>query len=72
EKVGFLRLKTLFPFPEIEKLCERKKIYVCEMNVGRISLEVERVTKEEVKTLSFVGGVVPRISEILRGVLDEK
>ena len=45
-KVGLLRLKTLWPFPEavVERLGDRvQRIVVAEMNLGQIALEVERV-----------------------------
>jgi len=45
-KVGLLRLKTLWPFPEdvVERLGERvQRIVVAEMNLGQIALEVERI-----------------------------
>jgi 2-oxoglutarate ferredoxin oxidoreductase subunit alpha len=45
-KVGLLRLKTLWPFPEdlVERLAEEaQRVIVAEMNLGQIALEVERV-----------------------------
>ena len=45
-KVGLLRLKTLWPFPEkaVERAAERaQRIIVAEMNLGQIALEVERI-----------------------------
>jgi 2-oxoglutarate ferredoxin oxidoreductase subunit alpha len=45
-KVGLLRLKTLWPFPEetVERVAENaQRIIVAEMNLGQIALEVERV-----------------------------
>jgi 2-oxoglutarate ferredoxin oxidoreductase subunit alpha len=45
-KVGLLRLKTLWPFPEdvVERLAENaQRIVVAEMNLGQIALEVERI-----------------------------
>ncbi len=45
-KVGLLRLKTLWPFPEIavEQAAENvQRVIVPEMNLGQIALEVERV-----------------------------
>jgi len=45
-KVGLLRLKTLWPFPEqaLERVAENaQRIVVAEMNLGQIALEVERV-----------------------------
>jgi 2-oxoglutarate ferredoxin oxidoreductase subunit alpha len=45
-KVGLLRLKTLWPFPEdvVERAAESaQRVVVAEMNLGQIALEVERV-----------------------------
>ncbi len=45
-KVGLLRLKTLWPFPEeaLERAAENvQRIIVAEMNLGQVALEVERV-----------------------------
>jgi 2-oxoglutarate ferredoxin oxidoreductase subunit alpha len=45
-KVGMLRLKTLWPFPEaeVERACENaQRVIVPEMNLGQVALEVERM-----------------------------
>lgn len=45
-KVGLMRLKTLWPFPEaaLERAAEQvQRVVVAEMNLGQIALEVERV-----------------------------
>lgn len=45
-KVGLLRLKTLWPFPEVvvERAAEQvQRVIVAEMNLGQIALEVERI-----------------------------
>jgi 2-oxoglutarate ferredoxin oxidoreductase subunit alpha len=45
-KVGLLRLKTLWPFPEeiVEKVADSaQRIIVAEMNLGQVALEVERI-----------------------------
>jgi 2-oxoglutarate ferredoxin oxidoreductase subunit alpha len=45
-KVGLLRLKTLWPFPEevVERLAENaQRIVVAEMNLGQVAREVERI-----------------------------
>ena len=45
-KVGLLRLKTLWPFPEkvLERATEQvQRVIVAEMNLGQIALEVERI-----------------------------
>jgi 2-oxoglutarate ferredoxin oxidoreductase subunit alpha len=45
-KVGLLRLKTLWPFPEaaVERATENaQRVIVAEMNLGQMALEVERI-----------------------------
>ena len=45
-KVGLLRLKTLWPFPEaaVERACENaQRVIVPEMNLGQMALDVERM-----------------------------
>jgi 2-oxoglutarate ferredoxin oxidoreductase subunit alpha len=45
-KVGLLRLKTLWPFPEeiLERATENvQRVIVAEMNLGQVALEVERI-----------------------------
>jgi 2-oxoglutarate ferredoxin oxidoreductase subunit alpha len=58
--VGFVRLKTIWPFPEkaVRRLAESaKKIIVAEMNLGQIKGEVERVAcNSEVIPLNKIGG----------------
>jgi len=68
-KVGFLKMKILWPFPdeEIKKIIENaKKIVVPEMNIGKICREVERVSrgKQEVISLSKLGGTMHTPHEI--------
>jgi 2-oxoglutarate ferredoxin oxidoreductase subunit alpha len=59
-QVGFVRLKTIWPFPEkaVKRLAENaKKIIVPEMNLGQIVREVQRVAcKSEVVALNKIGG----------------
>ena len=60
-KVGFLRLVTVWPFPEkyIEKLASRVKAFVVpEINMGQIVLEVERCSRGQAKVFkaSHAGG----------------
>jgi len=57
--VGYVRLKTIWPFPEkaVSKLAEgAKAIIVPEMNLGQISGEVERVGGRRVTKLNKIGG----------------
>lgn len=45
-KTGLLKLKTIWPFPDfVFKNLEPKAVIVCEMNMGQILREVERVSK---------------------------
>ncbi|MBS7621967.1 2-oxoacid:acceptor oxidoreductase subunit alpha, partial [Candidatus Bathyarchaeota archaeon] len=75
-KVGYVRLKTLWPFPEkpVQKLAENsEKIIVPEMNLGQIVNEVKRVAGyTEVVPLNKIGGgelITPE--EILEKILKE-
>jgi len=58
-RVGHVRLKTIWPFPEeaISRLAESaSRIIVPEMNLGQISGEVERITGRRVVKLNKIGG----------------
>jgi 2-oxoglutarate ferredoxin oxidoreductase subunit alpha len=76
-KVGYVRLKTVWPFPEktVKKLAERaEKIIVPEINLRQISYEVERVVKgaAQVIPLNKIGGgelITPEelLAKILEG-----
>jgi len=59
-RVGFVRLKTVWPFPEkaVKRLAESaKKIIVPEMNLGQVVREVQRVAcKSKVVPLNKIGG----------------
>jgi len=58
-KVGYVRLKTIWPFPEndVSRLAESaRRIIVPEMNLGQISGEVERVSGRKVVKLNKIGG----------------
>jgi len=75
-KVGYVRLKTLWPFPEkpVQKLAETaEKIIVPEMNLGQIVNEVKRACSTEVVSLNKIGGgelITPE--EILAKILGGK
>ncbi len=58
-RVGYVRLKTIWPFPEneVSRLGESaRRIIVPEMNLGQISGEVERVAGRKVVKLNKIGG----------------
>lgn len=68
-KAGFLRLKTVWPFPDefIEKLAEQSKaIIIPEVNYGQITKEVERTThgKTNVVGMFKLGGSIHTPKEI--------
>ncbi|MHA1895503.1 MAG: 2-oxoacid:acceptor oxidoreductase subunit alpha, partial [Candidatus Helarchaeota archaeon] len=68
-KIGFIRFKTLWPFPDkqLRDIFNEniKKIFVVEMNIGKLVREIERVANS-IPTYSFhkIGGIVPSINEI--------
>jgi 2-oxoglutarate ferredoxin oxidoreductase subunit alpha len=59
-KIGHVRLKTLWPFPEkaVKRLAETaEKIIVPEMNLGQVAREVQRVAcRSDVIQLNKIGG----------------
>jgi len=73
-KVGWVKMKTLFPFPEKElrKLAKSAKTFIVpEMNLGKIVLEVDRVTKKRVVSLPKIGGELHTPDEVLRVIKEE-
>ncbi len=76
-KVGFIKLKILWPFMRrtiTEILTNSQKVLVPEMNIGQISREVKRVNrgKCEVVTLNRVDGTLitpPQILETIEEML---
>ena len=68
EKVGLILLKTLWPFPEkfIKNISKKiEKIYVAELNMGQMALEVERIAKKEVKRINKVNSLPLYPDEII-------
>ena len=58
-RAGYVRLKTIWPFPErdVSRLAESaKSIIVPEMNLGQVSGEVEKVAGHRVVKLNKIGG----------------
>lgn len=69
-KCGFLRLITVWPFPEsrIRELIELgnvKRFIVPEINLGQLRREVERLTSLPVLRLNHAGGEMPKPDAIL-------
>jgi 2-oxoglutarate ferredoxin oxidoreductase subunit alpha len=59
--VGLLRLVSIWPFPEkmVRELARTTdKFIVAEMNLGQISLEVERVSRQPVRGVFHAGGAM--------------
>ncbi len=67
-RVGFIQLKTIWPFPEayFRKLAERISAFiVVEINYGQLKLEVERVVgRGKVHLLSKLGGDIHRPEDV--------
>ncbi|UCE00869.1 MAG: 2-oxoacid:acceptor oxidoreductase subunit alpha [Chloroflexota bacterium] len=72
-QVGLLRLISLWPFPEdvVGSLCkEAEAIVVAEMNLGQISLEVQRTTGRPVRGVYHAGGEMIPPEPILEAILE--
>ena len=70
-KVGLLRLKTLWPFPEeaIVELNEKvKKVVVPEMNQGQVAGEVRKFYSGEMISLRQTNGEIIQPEKILTGL----
>ncbi|MBN2568683.1 MAG: 2-oxoacid:acceptor oxidoreductase subunit alpha, partial [Deltaproteobacteria bacterium] len=72
-KVGFIRMKILWPFPERairEAIRNARRVIVPEMNIGKICHEVERLASDgqEVISLSRLGGVLHSPDEIIKAI----
>lgn len=68
---GMLRLISLWPFPEklVQELAEvAESFIVAEMNLGQMSLEVERVVKRPVKGVFHAGGAMIPPEPILEAI----
>jgi 2-oxoglutarate ferredoxin oxidoreductase subunit alpha len=73
KKVHFLRLITIWPFPqeEIKELASKVEVIIIpEMNLGQISREIERFVKCEVVQIPKIGGVPHTINEILDPIMN--
>ena len=72
-KAGLLRLKILWPFPDEtirQTIQGASKIIVPEMNIGKISREIERLTDDaqQVVALTKLGGEMHTPDEILAAI----
>ncbi|MFA7578430.1 MAG: 2-oxoacid:acceptor oxidoreductase subunit alpha, partial [Candidatus Muiribacteriota bacterium] len=76
-KIGLLRPVTIWPFIEkvlLEKSKNMKKIFVPEMNMGQLSLEVEKVIAEKVPVVKYnkINGEVIYPSELTKFIMEVK
>ncbi|HDN79691.1 MAG TPA: 2-oxoacid:acceptor oxidoreductase subunit alpha, partial [Chloroflexi bacterium] len=72
-KVGYLRLITVWPFPEerIRELAGRVKAFVVpEINLGQVSLDVERCAAGKAKVIPVLhaGGDIHDPKDILEAI----
>jgi len=76
-KIGHIRLKTIWPFPDriVEKMAQTaEKIVVPEMNLRQIFYEVERTAKDKAKVIpinKIGGGELTTPEELLAKILGE-
>ncbi|RAP45377.1 MAG: 2-oxoglutarate synthase subunit alpha [Methanosphaera sp. rholeuAM6] len=75
-KVGYIKLKTVWPFPaqQLQQLSKNaKRIIVPELNLGQVYLEVDRVLGKQAKVelIPKIGGALHTPKEILDKILEE-
>lgn len=73
EKVGLFAVKTVWPFPEqaLKELSQRvDHIFVPEMNMGQMRLEVERIVKDDCKItgINKYNGDIISPDEIIKAI----
>jgi 2-oxoglutarate ferredoxin oxidoreductase subunit alpha len=76
-KVGYVRLKTMWPFPEktVKQLSKTaSKIIIPEMNLKQVFYEVQRVAGDSTKVvpLNKIGGGVPITPEEMLAKIEEE
>ena len=67
KNIGFLRLRTVWPFPEfaLGEFRKARHFLVPEMDLGQIAREIERHVKIPVISLPKLGGELHTPSELL-------
>jgi 2-oxoglutarate ferredoxin oxidoreductase subunit alpha len=73
-KAGLFRLISLWPFPEEQILSINSQVesfIVAEMNLGQISLEVERITRAPVGGVHHAGGAMITPEKILAAIMEK-
>lgn len=68
--IGFLRLCTVWPFPEdaLKKFKNVQKFLVPELNMGQIAREIERHVRVPVRALPKLGGDLHTPDELVRAL----
>lgn len=72
-RAGLLRLISLWPFPEdtvVNAAANARSVIVAEMNLGQISREVERCTRQSVRGVFHAGGAMIPPEPILQVILE--
>ena len=75
QKIGFLRLITIWPFPDsiIRTIGKQvRNIFVPEMNLGQMNREIERFVNCDVIPVSKIGGIVHTVDEIYDRIIAEQ
>jgi 2-oxoglutarate ferredoxin oxidoreductase subunit alpha len=72
-RAGFIKLKILWPFPDralTEALRPARKVIVPEMNIGKISREIQRIQDcdQELRSVPKLGGLMHTPMEILEAI----
>jgi 2-oxoglutarate ferredoxin oxidoreductase subunit alpha len=72
-KAGYIKIKILWPFPDqaiTEAIHKARKVIVPEMNIGKISREIERLggCDQEISSLPKLGGFLHTPLEILEAI----
>jgi 2-oxoglutarate ferredoxin oxidoreductase subunit alpha len=73
KNIGFLRIRTVWPFPEkaLAMFKKARRFLVPEMNLGQIAREIERHVKVPVKSIPKLGGDLHSPAELV-AALEEK
>jgi 2-oxoglutarate ferredoxin oxidoreductase subunit alpha len=75
-KVGFLKLQTIWPFPEevVDHAADRlHRVVVPELNMGQLALEVERIVgRHKVRRVNRADGEMIQPAEILAAIEELK
>ena len=71
--IGFLRIRTVWPFPEkaLAKFRNARRFLVPEMNLGQIAREIERHVTVPVRSIPKLGGELHTPAELV-AALEEK